>query len=154
MKSFALFSAAVFACLVSFSAGHCADYRSGVSASIVKKSGVTDNGRKIFYPATDHPEVTAVTVDIAPGAETGWHSHTTPVYAYVISGILTVELENGRTTVYRKGDAIFEVVDTLHNGKNLGAEPVKLAVFYTGIEGTPNVKKATQPHHAGEGAQR
>jgi hypothetical protein len=33
------------------------------------------------------------------------------------------------------------VVNTLHNGKNIGAEPVKLAVFYLGAEGIPNVIK-------------
>jgi len=29
----------------------------------------------------------------------------------------------------------------LHNGKNIGYEPVKLAVFYLGAEGIPNVIK-------------
>jgi len=36
---------------------------------------------------------------------------------------------------------IIEVVNTVHNGKNMGTEPVKLAVFYLGAEGTPNVIK-------------
>lgn len=52
--------------------------------------------KKITYPKTDNAEVTAMTVDIAPGAETGWHKYPIPVYASVLSGNLTVEMESGR----------------------------------------------------------
>lgn len=116
-------------------------YASGVSAKVLSKTGVTGNGARIAYPATDQAEVTAMTVDIAPGAETGWHKHPIPVYAYVISGTIEVELEDGRKLTFQEGDAIVEVVDTFHNGRNKGATPVRLAVFYTGIAGQPNVIK-------------
>jgi quercetin dioxygenase-like cupin family protein len=82
-----------------------------------------------------------MTVNIAPGAETGWHSHPIPVYAYVVEGTLEVELEGGQIITYRSGDAIIEVVNTLHNGRNRGSEEVRLVVFYTGAEGTPSVVK-------------
>ncbi len=118
-----------------------ADYGSGVTAKILKKSTVTGNGQKITYPCTDRAQVTAMTVELAPGAETGWHKHPVPVYAYVISGNLSVELEDGKRLSFHAGDAVIEVVNTLHNGKNIGTEPVKLAVFYLGVEGTPNVIK-------------
>lgn len=118
-----------------------ADYQSGVSATVLKSSSVTGNGQKIVYPVTDKAEVTAVTVTLAPGAETGWHSHPIPVYAYVVEGKLDVELEGGQIITYRSGDAIIEVVNTLHNGRNQGSEDVRLVAFYTGVEGTPNVVK-------------
>jgi quercetin dioxygenase-like cupin family protein len=60
-----------------------------------------------------------------------------PVYAYVLSGDLTVEMENGEKREYRENEAIFEAVGTPHNGKNAGKIPVKLVVFYTGEEGKP-----------------
>ena len=82
-----------------------------------------------------------MTVVLAPGAETGWHKHPVPVYAYVVSGTLSVELADGQRLTYPQGDAVIEVVNTLHNGKNNGTEPVKLAVFYLGAEGTANVVK-------------
>lgn len=82
-----------------------------------------------------------MTVELLPGSETGWHKHPVPVYAYVISGKLTVEIEGGKQLSFDAGEAIIEVVNTLHNGKNIGNEPVKLAVFYLGDEGTPNVIK-------------
>ena len=117
------------------------DYSSGVTAKVLQKTSVTGNGQKITYPQTDKAEVTAMFVELAPGAETGWHKHPNPVYAYVISGNLSVELEDGKCLSFSAGDAIIEVVNTLHNGKNSGTEPVKLAVFYLGVEGTPTVIK-------------
>lgn len=118
-----------------------ADYSSGVTAKVLTKTSVTGNGQKISYPCTDKAVVTAMTVDLAPGAETGWHKHPVPVYAYVVSGNLSVELEGGKELSFKPGDAIIEVVDTLHNGKNKGTEPVKLTVFYLGAESVPNVIK-------------
>lgn len=116
-----------------------ADYNSGVASKVLAKTTLTGNGQKITYPLTDKAEVTAMTVDLAPGAETGWHKHPVPVYAYVVSGSLAVELEDGKRLSFAAGDAIIEVVNTMHNGKNIGDVPVKLAVFYLGAEGTPNV---------------
>lgn len=118
-----------------------ADYNAGVSATVLKKTSVTSNGEKITYPQTARAEVTAMTVDLAPGAETGWHQHPVPVYAYVVAGNLSVELEGGKVLNFRAGEAIIEAVNTLHNGKNKGTEPVRLAVFYLGSEGRANVIK-------------
>jgi len=128
--------------LLVVSAGYGADYKSGVTARVLGKSMVTGNGSRIVYPGTDKAEVTLVDVELAPGAETGWHKHPVPVYAYVVSGSIAVELENGMKRTYAAGDVIFEVVDTLHNGKNTGTVPVKMTVVYLGAEGTPNVVKA------------
>jgi hypothetical protein len=83
-----------------------ADYSSGVTAKVLQKTSVTGNGQTITYPLTDKAEVTAMTVDLAPGAETGWHQHPVPVYAYVVAGNLSVELEDGRQLSFKSGDAI------------------------------------------------
>lgn len=138
---FAIFLIGLFLAVSSASA---TDYSSGVTAKVLRKTTVTGNGEKITYPATDKAEVTAMTVKLAPGAETGWHKHPIPVYAYVISGTLSVKLEDGKQYTFGAGDAIIEVVNTLHNGKNRGSEPVELAVFYLGAEGTANVIKPDQ----------
>lgn len=121
-----------------------AAYDTGVTSRVLTQTSVTGNGRQIVYPAAGQAEVTAMSVDIAPGAETGWHKHPIPVYAYVLAGELAVELEGGRKLPFKTGDAIIEVVDTFHNGRNTGKEKVRLVVFYLGVKGTPNViKKAT-----------
>ncbi|MBI5100997.1 MAG: cupin domain-containing protein [Nitrospirae bacterium] len=113
------------------------DYKN-VTVSLIKKTGSTTDGQKITYPKTDSPEVTALTVEIPPGGETGWHMHPVPVYAYMISGSITVEMEKGEKYSFTEGDAIFEVMNTAHNGRNYGKSPAKLAVFYLGVEGGQN----------------
>lgn len=120
---------------------HAAAYNGGVTSKLLKQTTVTANGQKISYPVTDKAEVTALVVEIAPGAETGWHKHSIPVYAYMLSGVLEVQVEGGKPLIYKTGDAIIEVVNTFHTGKNNGTVPVQLAVFYTGIAGQPNVIK-------------
>ena len=113
----------------------------GVKATQIKKSTTTSNGQKLDYLKTDSPEVTVLMVEIPAGGETGWHSHSVPVYAYMLSGAITVELENNEKYDFREGDAIIEVVNTTHNGKNMGTIPAKLVVFYTGEQGKPNTVK-------------
>jgi len=116
-------------------------YNAGVTAKVLQQTTVTSNGQPIAYPQTGKAEVTAMTVELAPGSGTGWHQHPVPVYAYVVAGTLTVELEDGTSRTYGPDEAVVEVVHTLHNGRNDGAGPVKLAVFYLGSEGMPNVVK-------------
>ena len=116
-----------------------AGYKSGVTSKVLVQTGVTADGRKIVYPVSNDPEVTAMLVDIAPKAETGWHKHGIPVYAYMLAGELEVVLEGGKRLTYKSGDAIIEVVGTMHNGINKGNETARLVVFYTGSKGQPNV---------------
>lgn len=120
------------------------DYE-GVKVTPLKKTATTTTGQKVSYPKTDSPEVTAVLVEIPVGGETGWHLHPVPVYAYVLSGTLNVEMEKGERFSFKEGDALVEVVNEVHNGRNTGKTPVKLVVFYTGVEGSPiTVKVAHQ----------
>lgn len=121
------------------------EYDAGVQGKIIIQTEKTSNGDPVTYLKTRHPKVTAMTVDISPGAKTGWHSHPVPVYAYVASGRLTVEIEGSKTKEFKEGDAIIEVLNVRHNGINYGSVPVRLVVFYTGGKGIPNVIKADKP---------
>ena len=120
-------------------------YDNGVVAQQILKSTMTGNGQKIEYLKTDKAEITAAIVEFAPGAETGWHKHPVPVYAYVLEGTLKVMVEGGKEYVFEKDQAIIEVVNLAHNGKNVGKGKVRLAVFYTGEENTPSTIKLTPP---------
>ena len=134
----------IFLLMMPFGAG-AGEYDSGVQGKIILETEKMSNGEPIDYQDTDHPRVTVMTVNIAPGAKTGWHSHPMPVYAYVMSGRLTVQIEGGKTTEFKKGEAIIEVVNLRHNGINRGKIPVKLVVFYLGGKDIPNVIKADKP---------
>jgi quercetin dioxygenase-like cupin family protein len=121
------------------------EYNTGVQSRIILQTEKMSNGEPIDYLDADQPQVTVMTVDIAPGAGTGWHSHPIPVYAYVLAGQLTVEIEGGKTAEFREGDAIIEVVKLRHNGINHGKVPVKLLVFYLGAKDVSNVIRADRP---------
>jgi quercetin dioxygenase-like cupin family protein len=53
----------------------------------------------------------------------------------VLEGELEVRLRNGEGKRVKSGEAFVEVVNTLHNGHNLGSVPVKLVAFYIGTAG-------------------
>ncbi len=121
------------------------EYNKGVYGKVILQTDKMSNGEPIDYLDKDRPRVTVMKVEIAPGKGTGWHSHPMEVYAYVLSGRLTVEMEDGKTTEFKKGDAIIEVVNLKHNGINKGKIPAKLVVFYLGGEGMPTVIKSDKP---------
>jgi len=120
-----------------------------VTVRKVLVTGKTSDGKKVRYLRTDDAEVTVLVFDVPPGGSTGWHSHPVPVYAYMLEGELAVEMEDGKTNLFRKGDAIVEMVDRAHNGYNPGQETAKLVVFYTGAAGVPNVIKEPEIKEGG-----
>ena len=120
------------------------DNSAAVKATPLLKTGSSWNGKPIVYPEGE-AEVSGMLIEIAPGAETGWHSHPVASFAYILEGELEVHLKTGEVNRLTAGDALAEVVDTLHNGRNLGTTPVKLVVFYTGVAGqTLSVKEGAQ----------
>ncbi len=121
------------------------EYQGAVVATVVLKTTKTAAGQPVAYPSGGPAEVTAATVTIAPGAETGWHTHEVPVYVWVVAGTVQVEYDGAAAVTVKAGEPLVEAVGIAHNGRNVGREPVKLLVFYTGIEGKGNISKATRP---------
>ncbi len=107
-----------------------------VTSTPILKTSESWNGAPVHYPAGT-PEISAFIVEVAPGAQTGWHSHPVPSFGMILEGELEVELKDGRKNVLKAGDAVVEVVDALHNGINKGARPMKLVVFYAGVKEQP-----------------
>ncbi len=117
---------------------------SAVNVSTILKTQTTWDGKPIVYPAGT-AEVTGMMIEIAVGGETGWHTHPVPSFAVVVEGELEVHLMSGEVKKLRAGDALAEVVDTAHNGRNAGSTPVKLFVFYTGtVDGKLSARVDTE----------
>lgn len=108
----------------------------GASVKVIPllKTGESWNGAPIVYPE-GKAEITALWVEIAPGGETGWHRHAVPSFAMLLEGRLEVTLKDGRVKRLQAGEALAEVINTAHNGRNVGGTPVKLVVFYAGVAG-------------------
>lgn len=117
------------------------DPTAAIRVTPLLKTTTSWNGRPLTYPA-GQAEVTGLQIEIAPGAETGWHEHPVPSFGLVLAGELEVTLKDGQVNRLHAGDALAEVVDTPHNGRNVGSEPVKLIVFYAGAVGQPLSRKA------------
>ena len=94
-------------------------------------------GQGFVYPDTDNDEITISRITIQPGESTGWHKHDLPVFAYVLKGNLTVEMEDGQQMNFPENSTFAEVINTYHNGYNLGDTPVILLAFYLGEKGKP-----------------
>ena len=91
----------------------------------------------IVYPVGAAAKLTAGIVAMAPGDETGWHTHGVPVTGLILEGDLTVDYGDKGTRTFHQGESIAEAINIPHNGKNLGAGIVKLFVVYIGAEGMP-----------------
>ncbi|MGD9969021.1 MAG: cupin domain-containing protein [Sulfuricurvum sp.] len=107
-----------------------------VKVSTVLKTSSSWDGKPLVYPS-GAAEVTGLLIEIAPGGHTIWHRHPVPSFALILEGELEVQLENGTLKRFKAGEALAEVVDTPHYGRNVGSGAVKLVVFYAGSAGQP-----------------
>jgi quercetin dioxygenase-like cupin family protein len=107
------------------------------------KTQVDGAGKPLVYPSGT-AEVTGVLVELPPGAQTNWHKHPVPAFAYMLEGELRVDLETGASRTFKPGDVITEVVNMLHNGVVLSRTPVKLVMFAIGVAGQPYAVRSEQ----------
>ncbi len=101
-------------------------------------TGKTIVGETIHYPK-GAAHVTAAIVTLAPGGRTIMHKHGVPLFAYILSGELTVNYGAHGTRTYKPGDAFMEAMDVAHFGINNGKEPVRILAVYMGAKGAKDV---------------
>jgi quercetin dioxygenase-like cupin family protein/ketosteroid isomerase-like protein len=91
----------------------------------------------------DLPQTSPVAVEIrkgevAPGGATIWHTHPSPPFVYVESGIGTWEYKDGRPPETRgPGQAIEEPANVVMRITNGGGSPLKLVIFQVSKPGDP-----------------
>ena len=105
---------------------------SGLIIKELLKTDTTSIGQKITYPEFADPAVTMLKITIPPGKSTGWHKHNIPVFAYLVKGTLTVELEDHRELKFGEESTFAEMRDTYHNGKNMEDSDLVLIAIYMG----------------------
>lgn len=122
---------------------HSIEPAAQVKVSTLLKTETSWDGKPLVYP-TGKAEVTGLIMELAPGAETGWHSHAVPSFDLLLDGELEIQLKDGATKRMLPGEALAEVVNTAHNGRNVGSVPVRILVFYAGAVGQQcSVKEKT-----------
>ena len=83
------------------------------------------------------PEVVAVKYEIPAGQKLGWHHHPVMNYGILVQGELTIIDQYVNEKVVHEGEAVVEMVGTIHHGENRGSKPVVLYMFYLSQEGLP-----------------
>ena len=88
------------------------------------------------YPR-GRPELVAVKYEIPQGSKLGWHHHDAMNHGVLVQGELTIVALDGTEKVVHEGEAIVEMVGTVHHGENRGTKPVILYMFYLSQKGMP-----------------
>lgn len=118
-----------------------------VSVDVLAKTSSSWDGNPLpKYPAGE-PEITILKIDIPAGVKLATHLHPVINAGVLTKGELMVVTREGKTLHLKAGDAIVEVVDTWHYGRNDGEEPAQIIVFYAGVVDVPITVKENEGAH-------
>ena len=88
------------------------------------------------YPV-GRPELIVRRYVFPRGSKLGWHHHPVMNYGIVQQGELTIIGLDGVEKTVRAGEAVVEMVGTVHHGENRGDKTVVLDMYYVSQKGTP-----------------
>lgn len=90
-------------------------------------------------PGIEGKEGLMITVDIAPGETVPAHRHNAAVFAYVLEGDITTQIEGHSTLTLHAGQSFYEDPSDVHlPSRNLSNnKPAKLLVFFVKDAGAP-----------------
>jgi quercetin dioxygenase-like cupin family protein len=108
-----------------------------VKADVLARTNSSWDGAVLPNYAQGTPEVTILRITIPPKIKLPLHKHPVINAGVLLKGELTVVTEDKKTLHLKAGDAIVEVVNKWHYGKNEGNEAAEIIVFYAGIQGVP-----------------
>ena len=83
------------------------------------------------------PELVAVKYVFPAGQKLGWHHHPVMNYGVLVQGELTIIGQDGKEKTVHEGEAVVEMVNTIHHGENRGTKPVILYMFYLSQKDLP-----------------
>jgi len=118
--------------------------------SIETSSASVDRQMLYQAPLPNFPNqmVTALTIEIAPGAVVGPHRHGGFVYVYLLEGRIRTQMENEVAVEYVAGQSWIENQDALHSHTSNPSrtEPAKfLAVVYSAV--SAQITKSAKESH-------
>jgi quercetin dioxygenase-like cupin family protein len=99
----------------------------GVTRTPVYKGEVSVPGR----------EAIVARVEIAPGAEVGRHTHPGDEISYIIEGEVDLLIDGQPAQHFKAGDGFSIPGGKIHNARNTGKAPLKLAGIYVVEKGKP-----------------
>ena len=103
---------------------------------LLRTSHSWDGAQLPAFPQDD-AEIIAIRYEFPPGKKLDLHHHDVINFGYLVQGELTIIDIHGNVKVLHEGEAIVEMVGTIHHGENNGAETAVLCMFYVAPKGTP-----------------
>ena len=107
-----------------------------VSTELIRTSQSWDGVELPDY-LQGRPELVAMKYVFPAGQKLGWHHHPVMNYGILVQGELTIIGQDGKEKVVHEGEAVVEMVNTIHHGENRGKKPVVLYMFYLAQKGMP-----------------
>ena len=106
------------------------------TAELLRTSQSWDGAELPDYPE-GRPELVCIRYVFPVGQKLGWHHHPVMNYGIVEQGELTIIGLDGKEKVVHEGEAVVEMVGTVHHGENRGTVPVILQMFYISQKDMP-----------------
>ena len=107
-----------------------------VSTELIRTSQSWD-GEELPDYFQGRPELVAVKYVFPAGQKLGWHHHVAMNYGVLVQGELTIIGLDGKTKVVHEGEAVVEMVGTVHHGENRGTKDCILYMFYLSQKDLP-----------------
>ena len=83
------------------------------------------------------PELVGLKYVFPAGCKLGWHHHEVMNFGVLTQGELTIVAQDGTEKVVHEGEAVVEMVGTVHHGENRGPKPAVLYMFYLSQKDMP-----------------
>ena len=83
------------------------------------------------------PEIVGMKYEIPAGQKLGMHFHPVMNFGILVQGDLTIISKDGLEKTVHEGEAVVEMVNTVHHGENRGTKPVVLYMFYLSQKDLP-----------------
>jgi quercetin dioxygenase-like cupin family protein len=99
----------------------------GIKRTVVFTGDVSVPGR----------EARIASVEIAPGANAGRHTHPGDEITYVMEGQGELLIDGEPTLKFKAGDGFVVKAGLKHDARNTGTQPLKLAAIYVVEKGKP-----------------
>ena len=114
----------------------CEQLKQVETVELVRTSQSWDGAALPDYPK-GRPELVAMKYVFPAGKKLGWHHHDVMNCGVLTQSELTIVAQDGTEKVVHEGEAIVEMVGTIHHGENRGEKPAILYMFYLTQKGVP-----------------
>ena len=114
--------------LVGFASANADAQPAGITSKVVLRTTLSGDDTK---------ESVMVSAELAPGSTTGRHTHPGDEYTYVLQGTLELSAEGRETRRVSAGEVVHNPGGLVHEARNVGDSPARVAVTFVIDKGKP-----------------